>query len=191
MLAIIASSAQRIDRTIVDLKMAAEMTSISPTPKPITEVAEDSRAKAAARVWQWESRGDASRQGHKRARRDAALRACAGLAASAILISRGREKLALVAATIAIAVFLVAMASPTHAYAALEKWLQKLAAWVGVGLGWLLLLPLFYFFFLPFGLLFRRGKNDKMGRHVSGDAVSFWRQREGTIRPLQDYERHF
>jgi hypothetical protein len=50
---------------------------------------------------------------------------------------------------------------------------------VGTAVAWLLLAPVFYLFFLPFRVLARRGKNDRLQRRFVPDAKSYW-----TKRPL-------
>jgi hypothetical protein len=52
-----------------------------------------------------------------------------------------------------------------------------------------LLVPLFVLFFLPFGLLARRGRRDRLGRFFDPDAPTYWKRREPAAPTLADYER--
>jgi hypothetical protein len=49
---------------------------------------------------------------------------------------------------------------------------------VGRLLTWVLLVPLFYAFFLPFGALLRRGRSDRLARRFDAGATSYWEPRE-------------
>ena len=42
---------------------------------------------------------------------------------------------------------------------------------------WIVMVPIFYGVFLPFGLLFRRGRRDRMKRYYDPDAQSYWEER--------------
>ena len=92
----------------------------------------------------------------------------------------------------AVAVFggivgLAALLSPGGLYAAilaLFAWTGRMA---GQAVGWLLLVPTFYLFFLPFGLVMRRGRRDGMRRFYEPEAATYWKDREE--RPVSSLER--
>ena len=63
-------------------------------------------------------------------------------------------------------------------YATIERGIDALARRTGIALGWVLLVPVFYLFFLPFGLVMRRGRRDRMQRRFETEAISYWESRE-------------
>ena len=67
-----------------------------------------------------------------------------------------------------------AMLSPLALFAAIERSFAALGRWVGKALQWTLLPAIFYGFFTPFALLFRRGRRDAMTRYFDADAKSYW-----------------
>ena len=62
---------------------------------------------------------------------------------------------------------------------------------VGRLLGMVLLVPLFYGFFMVYGLLFRGGRRDKLERYFDKDVESYWKIRNDKKRDLRFYERQF
>ena len=60
------------------------------------------------------------------------------------------------------------------AFIFLESILRALGTKVGEAVTWLCLAPVFYLFFLPFGLLFRRGRRDAMQRLLEPNATTYW-----------------
>lgn len=59
---------------------------------------------------------------------------------------------------------------------------RRLEGWVSRGVGgllaWSLLMPFFYLVITPFGLLFRRGARDRLGRGVDPAVPTYWRDRD-------------
>lgn len=94
------------------------------------------------------------------------------------------------AGSIASVVFLSALLSPTGVYGAIDRAFHALGRWIGHGLTWLLLPPLFYLVFFPFGALFRRGKKDTMNRFFEAERESYWSPHRGQADPAS-YERQF
>ncbi len=71
-----------------------------------------------------------------------------------------------------------ALFSPTGLYATLDRGGQKLGIYLGNLVKWLLL-PLLYFgFFLPFKVMFRKGKKDTLKRYYDSASSSYWSDRE-------------
>ena len=87
-------------------------------------------------------------------------------------------------------IVVTALASPTGLYASLERGLAELGRVAGRGLNWVILAPLFYLVFFPFGLLFRRGGKDRLKRHFEPEASTYWEpHREPTT--ASPWERQF
>ena len=96
-----------------------------------------------------------------------------------------------IVATIGTLVLLTALISPLGAFAAIERAMARFGQWVGVAVGWLVLLPLFYLFFLPFGSLFRRGKKDRLKRFYQASSDTYWVDRVAPDDPIASRQRQF
>ena len=78
--------------------------------------------------------------------------------------------------------------SPLSGYAAFEKAVGGVAWLLGTIAGWITLIPLYFLFFLPFGLLLRRGRRDRLARRFPGNLESYWCEKDAE-KP--SYERQF
>ena len=67
----------------------------------------------------------------------------------------------------------------------------RLGHWTGIALAWLLLVPIFYLAFLPFGLLLRRGRRDRLRRRLDPDAVSYWEPHDGPTAASGSRDRQY
>ncbi len=76
-------------------------------------------------------------------------------------------------------VLLSALLSPRGVYAGIDGVFDRVAKTLGRAMTWLLMVPLFYLFFFPFGALLRRGKRDRLQRRFEAEAESYWEAREG------------
>ena len=45
---------------------------------------------------------------------------------------------------------------------------------VGHATTWVVMIPIFYLFFLPFGKLLRRGRRDRLRRYYESEAETYW-----------------
>lgn len=109
-------------------------------------------------VWPWrrETADDRS-QAARSARRRGAVQAAVAFVVAALLLL-WKPILAAVVAAIALAVLLLALASPLGGFARLERGVERFAHAVGLAVTWLLMPLLFYLVFLPVGLVLRRGR---------------------------------
>jgi hypothetical protein len=118
----------------------------------------------------------ASRQARRAAelRRSGVIRAViAGIFATALFFF-GRPIVGSIAASIGTLTLVLALVSPTRGYAALSRLVDRFAGWVGSALAWVLLAPVFFLFFVPFRLLFRRGAADALARGFDRTRASYW-----------------
>lgn len=102
-----------------------------------------------------------------------------------------KPPLAYVAWSLSGFVLLAALASPGGLYAAIGRGLARFGEWVGRFLAVVLLTPVFFLFFLPFGRLTRWGKRDKLERWFDREATSYWHRRNDPPRDRAFYEKAF
>lgn len=135
------------------------------------------RPEAAAVIWSGEPHRESQPQAG-RARLRGVVRALVVACVGSLVFLYWSRVIGTIALSIAIIVGLSALISPNGVYAAIERLVDKLAHATGVALSWVLLIPVFYLVFLPFGLLFRRGRRDSMKRFIDEDCESYWEIRE-------------
>jgi len=100
-------------------------------------------------------------------------------------------RLAAVAWGLAGVVLLAALLSPSGMYAAIGRALALLGHGIGRALAVLLLTPVFFLFFLPFGRLLRRGRRDRLERGKERSLPSYWHRRDDRPRTKSSYEKAF
>ncbi|HEY8428482.1 MAG TPA: hypothetical protein VIL20_08920 [Sandaracinaceae bacterium] len=145
------------------------------------------RPEAAAAIWDWKRADDAPGRAAS-ARRAARMRSAVAAAAGAALFYFERTSAAFVAWSLAGLTLALGLASPLGAHAAVDRLVARAGRLVGRAMTVLLLAPVFYLFFAPFGLLFRRGARDPLKRRFEPDATTYWKARRED-RP--DLERPF
>ncbi|MBK8168955.1 MAG: hypothetical protein IPK60_01270 [Sandaracinaceae bacterium] len=141
------------------------------------------RAEASSKIWQWQSAEAKDRARRSLEQRAGILRGAVGGCFAAILFWLHRPITALVVAGLAGITLLLAVFSPTHAYPILSRGVELLARLVGIVLTYILLVPVFLLFFVPFGLLARRGKNDRLNRDFDRARASYWIGRGHETKP--------
>ena len=135
------------------------------------------RPEAAAAIWSWREAPQRPAGSPRRARLRGALQGAVGIVLGALFLALGHGVVGWIAAGIGTTVLLAALLSPTGLYAAIEGAFAALGERVGRGLAYLLMPAIFYGFFLPFSLLFRRGRRDAMRRFYEPEAASYWTKR--------------
>lgn len=143
----------------------------------MTDPVRPGRPEAAATIWSWRARDGAPARRAASLRREGMLRAVVAGIVGGLLLFFGRTIVGSIALGIGSLTLVLALASPTGAYAALSRAVERVGQWIGIALTWLLLAPVFYLFFAPFGLLARRGRRDRLGRRFDRDATSYWARR--------------
>lgn len=135
------------------------------------------RPEAAAAIWAWRDRDAIERVRVARLRRSGIVRAVIAWTAGGVLLALDRPIVGGVALSLGTLTLVLALASPTGAYAALSRGVDRLGALVGALATWLLLAPVFFLFFVPFGMLLRRGARDRLRRRFERDRASYWTKR--------------
>ncbi len=149
------------------------------------------RPEAAAVIWDWQGSTRPEGSGPVgRARLRGVLQALMAAGVGVLLLVLGVRLLATVVLALASLLLVSALVSPAGIYAAIERAFRALGRLVGQALSWILLPLIFYGVFLPFGLLFRRGRRDRMKRLFEDGAASYW-QPHRTIPASKSYRRQF
>ena len=150
------------------------------------------RAEAAELIWDWRRGGDESTpRSYARERRRGALQAVAGAFMGGIFLWLGWTLPARIVLSVAGLILFCSLVSPGGLYATLERFMGAVAMRLGAGLMWTLMLPVFYLFFMPFGLLFRRGRRDRLKRFFDADAPSYWEPHEGPTAASSSHRNQF
>ena len=88
-------------------------------------------------------------------------------------------------------VLLSALVSPTGLYAGFDRLFHWTGRVVGRAFTWMLMAPLFYGVFLPFGVLFRRGTRDRLRRRLDPDAATYWEPHSGRTAASGSHKRQY
>jgi hypothetical protein len=151
------------------------------------------RPDAATVIWNWrdeESHREPERAG-SRVRIRGALQALVGIALGALVFTYGSRTIGSVILVIGTTILLSALLSPQGLFRAIETVFQAFGRAVGRVITGVTMLAVFYLFFLPFGLLFRRGKRDPMRRFYEADATSYWEARKIARSASASHERQY
>ena len=122
------------------------------------------RPEAAEAIWKF-THDERATVAPGRVRLRGSLQALVGVGIGVVLFLFVSPTIGRIVMAIGSFVLLSALVSPTVVYAGIEKLFEFLGHLLGRGMTWLLMVPLFYLFFLPFGLLFRRGRRDRLRRY--------------------------
>lgn len=163
----------------------------SPSANPGTSL-RPTRPEAALVAWPWQAQSAVINPAIRVSalRREGVLRGAIGLIIGTALYF-WKPPLAYVAWSLSGVVLFAALVSPGGFYAAIGRGLARFGEWVGRFLAVVLLTPVFFLFFLPFGRLTRWGKRDKLERWFDRAAPSYWHRRNDPPRDRAFYEKAF
>ena len=151
----------------------------------------EGRPQAAAVVWDWNRPGTAASRNVPRhsPRLVGMVQGLVGASVALAIHLFWSQTLGTVVFCIAGIILFSALVSPTGLYRVIQGLFTTLGNTTGRALTWLLLVPLFYLFFLPFGALLRRGRRDQLKRYFEPDKESYWEPH----KPFSaaDYNRQF
>lgn len=147
-------------------------------------------AEAARAIWNWRDPRPqgASPPPMSRVRVRGSVQAAIVAAVAGVLRLLGLHTASWVVLGAAAFVLVAAIVSPLGLYSALDKATQAIGRRIGRAVTWLLLVPLFYLFFVPFGLLFRRGRRDRLKRYFDPETPSYWEALEGPTASSSSHE---
>ena len=140
----------------------------------MTDLVVRGRPEAAAAIMPAIDRAASEAARVSKLQRGGVLRGLVALCAAGVLFFFGRWAASSVAATLGSLTLGLAITSPTRGYAALTRAVERLGELIGTVLTWVLLAPVFFLFFVPFGLLTRRGGGDRIGRRFDRAATTYW-----------------
>jgi len=150
------------------------------------------RPEAAAEIWNWrEPRAEAAQESPQRARVLGSLQGLGTAAFAALLFVYWSQVIGALVLCLSGVVLGAALISPTGLYLGIRRGFGALARLTGRGMTWVLMVPIFYLIFLPFGQLFRRGRRDRLKRYYEADAESYWDAHEGPTAASQQYDRQY
>lgn len=124
-------------------------------------------------------------------RRRALARGLVGGLVAGLVFVAFSQHLAGVIATIAGLSSAAGVLSPTRAYAAIEKAIGAFAFGVGAVLTWVMLVPMYYFVFAPFGVLGRRRERARLYGGADPEVGTYWIERVVEKREREAYLRQF
>ena len=149
------------------------------------------RPEAAEAIWSWEETPETARgplAGSLRLR--GLIQGAVGLAIGSAVYLLWSQTVGQVIGVLATLILLAGLLSPTGVYAMLHRLFVWTGYQVGRVLTWVLLVPLFYTFFYPFGLLFRRARRDRMRRFFE-DVDSYWEDHDSAIAKAGPQQRPY
>ncbi len=152
------------------------------------------RPEAAAVIWDWRGAAAPEPAPEESPGRNRLLGTVQGLVAGTLgllVYNFWSTTIGTVIFCIAGIVLFSALVSPTGLYLGVQGVFRTLGRWTGIALTWILMVPVFYLFFLPFGALLRRGRRDRLKRYFERDAESYWEPHEGPTAASDSFERQY
>jgi hypothetical protein len=131
--------------------------------------------KASAVIWRWrETEAEAPGPSAASVRVRGSLQALAGYAVAVAIHLFWSQTVAIVAFALTTVVLFCALVSPHGLYSLVRRLFDATGRVVGHAMTWIVMIPIFYLFFLPFGMLLRRGRNDRLRRYYESEAETYW-----------------
>jgi len=141
--------------------------------------------EASASIWSWQPTD--RRVEARRARVGGALRGAVGALVGGAFFYFSQASMAYVVWSISSLLTALALVSPLGAHTKVLSGMDVAGRWVGRLVGWVLLTPVYLFFFVPFRVLFRSGARDAMKRRIDPRASTYWttRQEDAQVLPMK------
>lgn len=148
------------------------------------------RPAAAAAIWNWrqDTVPDSAHPSH---RRPMLLRSVVAYGIGLLVLRFWSSTVGGVVLGFATLMLLAALLSPRLAGAAIDRIFRATGLVARRILTWVLLVPILYLIIFPFGLLFRRGRRDRLKRYLEPEAKSYWEPLEGPTAPSTVLERQY
>lgn len=110
----------------------------------------------------------------KQARTTAAVQCVVGLALGLLIYFLLSRIFGVIVCSIALLLAVLAFVAPIAVYEPIKRGIAWLSIMVGLAISFVVLLLLYYLFFVPFGLLFRKGGRNKLGLAFVKEQPSYW-----------------
>jgi len=132
--------------------------------------------KASAVIWRWRDAEAESESKPSAAsvRLRGSLQALPGYAVGVAFYLFWSKTAAAIAFALSTVVLFCALVSPHGLYALVRRLFDATGRVVGRAMTWIVMVPIFYLFFLPFGKLLRRGRRDRLHRYFDAGAETYW-----------------
>lgn len=152
------------------------------------------RPEAAAVVWSWKraSPADSEKVGAgsaTRARLRGVLQASVGAIVGLLVHRTLSPSVGTAILSVASIILLAALLSPRVLYSGIERLFSVTGRALARGVTWISLVTLLYLVFFPFGVLFRRGRRDRMRRRFEPEATTYWTPLDSERPTPESYER--
>jgi hypothetical protein len=134
-----------------------------------------SNGKVSEQIWRWKE-SPASGIRHSRLALRAAIQAAIAGGIGWLFLWRGHKGMAIFMAALSAFLFVSGLFIP-WIFLAFERFGKKLGRWVGTGLTWLLLMPMFFFVFFPGRLILWLTRRDPMRRRFPSREKTYWTPR--------------
>jgi len=131
----------------------------------------------------------------KQIRTGAALQGAIGLILALVIYLFLSKIFGVIVCSIALLLTVLAFCAPIAVYTPIKGGLARLSTIVGTTISFVVLLALYCLFFVPFGLLFRRGRRNKLSLDFAAERSSYWIDRNASSEPSsgkkKNYEQQF
>ena len=144
-------------------------------------------------IWDWRH-ADAPAEARPSASRERRVGTLQGLVAAAVgllLMNYWSRVVGSVVLVVSAVILLSALASPLGLYAGVQRLFLALGNFMGRLLTWIVMPFVFYVLFSPFGLVFRRGRRDRLKRFFEPDDASYWEPHTGSTAATSSPELQF
>ena len=151
------------------------------------------RSEAAGLIWDWRGREAAARPTEPvhTIRIRGTAQALVGATAGGLIFRFVSPTVGTIVLMISGVILASALLSPKGLFSAIERLFVSLGVGIGRVFTWILLPAIFYLVFLPFGVLFRRGRRDSMKRFYEPDADTYWSRRDGVKTASASRDRQY
>ncbi len=152
---------------------------------------------ASLTVWDpsGDNRSDRAAKRLKQIRTSAAVQGVIGLILALAIYLFLSKIFGVIVCSIALLLTVLAFIAPIAVYEPIKRGFARLSTIVGTAISFVVLLALYCFFFVPFGVLFRRGNRNKLSLGFAAERPSYWIDRSASSGPSpgkkKNYEQQF
>lgn len=127
----------------------------------------------------------------KQIRTSAGIQGVIGLILGLLIYLLLSKIFGVIVCSIALVLTVLAIVAPLAVYEPIKRALAWLSMIVGTVISFVVLLALYCLFFVPFGILFRKGNRNKLSLGFAANQSSYWIDRSAPSGKNNNYERQF